>query len=252
MLFPTQCDVIEPLLSCELWQKFCTFAPRVRQLCDGMNQKNQATQPNEQVSLTGRSAAKPGLAIPPPNESTEMQPSKNSFRLTTPEPSKNSPYGPIFLGTAMVAGGGIFAYLKFDDFIVGKENGSFAGKAIGIAVLGLFILVRATSRLLKGENLIRLQNDHIDAAGQMPQIPYQSILAVRQGTSLASDYLFLTLDKELDDPACAERRKAVRKLGQEVRDCEVVLWVSQSGWVTSELCKQIQERLQTRHDRIAA
>lgn len=152
----------------------------------------------------------------------------------------------------MVAVGGIIAYLKFDDFLAGNENGSFAGKAIGIAVLGLFILVRATFRLIKGENLILLQNDHIDAAGQTPQIPYLSILAVRQGTSLASDYIFLTLDKVLDDPACAERRKAACKLGQEVRDCEVVLCVSQSGWVTSELCKQIQERLQKHHDRIAA
>ena len=47
----------------------------------------------------------------------------------------------------MVAVGGIIAYLKFDDFLAGNENGSFAGKAIGIAVLGLFILVRATELL---------------------------------------------------------------------------------------------------------
>jgi hypothetical protein len=183
-----------------------------------------------------------------------LQPAKNSFRLTAPEPSKNSPFGVIIWGVLLLAGGSFLLYVKLEDIRAGRDTSSVPalGRPVAMIFFGFLLSGISTWRLIKVETQILLQNDHIDAPGQMPQISYHSIRAVSHVSLTSWDVIILTLDSPVDDELCRKGRKRISNMGHALDENQIPLWVSQSGWLASDLYAQIAERLPKTAERSAA
>ena len=178
-------------------------------------------------------------------QDSAMQPATNSFRLTASEPSKNTLYGPVLLGVLLVAGGGFFLYIKLEDIRTGRDASTVPalGRPVAMILFGILISTVSIWRLIKGETQIFLQSDHIEAPGQMPQVPYESIREVRHVSLTSWDVVILTLNMPANDSTCVKGRKRVSNMGLVLSENEIALWVSQSGWLASDLCAQICDRI---------
>lgn len=136
-------------------------------------------------------------------------------------------------------------YFKLDAIRAGRDVSTVPalGRPVAMIILGTLVMLVSTWRLLKGHTQIVLQEDHLEALGQTAQIPYKSIRDVKSINLSSWDVVVLTLEGPANDPDAQKGRKRISNMGHQLDENQVPLWVSQSGWLASDLCDQICERL---------
>jgi hypothetical protein len=174
-----------------------------------------------------------------------MRPAKDSFRLTKPDPSKNTPLGPILLGLIIAAGGGVWLYVIYDETIRGAADDATIAiiKSVCVILLGMAVAGHSTWRLLKGETSILLQNNHLHAPGQTRHLEYREILDVQKATLSSWDVVVLRIATPVNDAESVKSRQRIINMGLKLTENDVALWVSQSGWIATDLVAEIQAKL---------